>query len=322
MPTKVSLPVPVPAPEKPAVRQIVGNKGAARRAAEVAGEIVPAQLTYHGGPLLANAEVTTIFWGTAWDTDPLLGQLDSFFDFIVGSSLIDQLAEYNAPGFTIGHGKHVASVQITTDPPATIDDSQIQTELGNLVSSGAVGPANANSVFFFFMPSGVTVTLQGASSCQDFCGYHNSTPGGLVYAVDTYDDCPGCQFAGTLLDSSTVVASHELCEAITDPIPGSGWVDDSTGFEIGDICEGSNKVIKQTIAAYQEAPGIPVVASAEAGSAAVTTYNIAGAGESNANGTIQASIVLTPMGPPPPPPPPAIAWTVQTEWSNAQGACI
>jgi len=40
----------------------------------------------------------------------------------------------------------------------------------------------------------------------------------------------------------TVIASHELCEPITDPIPGSGWYDDVNG-EIGDICEGSNKVI-------------------------------------------------------------------------------
>lgn len=40
----------------------------------------------------------------------------------------------------------------------------------------------------------------------------------------------------------TVIASHELCEAITDPIPGRGWYDDVNG-EIGNICEGSNKVI-------------------------------------------------------------------------------
>jgi hypothetical protein len=29
--------------------------------------------------------------------------------------------------------------------------------------------------------------------------------------------------------------SHELCEAITDPIPGQGWYDDAHG-KIGDIC--------------------------------------------------------------------------------------
>ena len=41
---------------------------------------------------------------------------------------------------------------------------------------------------------------------------------------------------GALTSSS----SHELCEAITDPIPGQGWYDDSNG-EIGDICAWKTK---------------------------------------------------------------------------------
>jgi hypothetical protein len=37
------------------------------------------------------------------------------------------------------------------------------------------------------------------------------------------------------LDALTSTSSHELCEAITDPVPGTGWYDDVNG-EIGDIC--------------------------------------------------------------------------------------
>lgn len=37
------------------------------------------------------------------------------------------------------------------------------------------------------------------------------------------------------LDALTGTSSHELCEAITDPVPGTGWYDDRNG-EIGDIC--------------------------------------------------------------------------------------
>jgi hypothetical protein len=33
-----------------------------------------------------------------------------------------------------------------------------------------------------------------------------------------------------------------LCEAITDPIPGQGWYDDTNG-EIGDICAWQTKKI-------------------------------------------------------------------------------
>jgi len=47
-----------------------------------------------------------------------------------------------------------------------------------------------------------------------------------------------------VFDSLTVTASHELCEAITDPVPGQGWYDDNNG-EIGDICAWTTKTVGQ-----------------------------------------------------------------------------
>jgi len=44
----------------------------------------------------------------------------------------------------------------------------------------------------------------------------------------------------TVFDALTSTSSHELCEAITDPIPGLGWYDDTNG-EIGDICAWQTK---------------------------------------------------------------------------------
>jgi hypothetical protein len=38
-----------------------------------------------------------------------------------------------------------------------------------------------------------------------------------------------------VFDALTATSSHELCEAITDPVPGKGWYDDRNG-EIGDMC--------------------------------------------------------------------------------------
>ena len=38
-----------------------------------------------------------------------------------------------------------------------------------------------------------------------------------------------------LSDREAPVFSHEVAEAITDPVPGTGWYDDQNG-EIGDIC--------------------------------------------------------------------------------------
>jgi len=42
------------------------------------------------------------------------------------------------------------------------------------------------------------------------------------------------------IDALTSTSSHELCEPITDPIPGQGWYDDANG-EIGDICARKSK---------------------------------------------------------------------------------
>jgi len=47
------------------------------------------------------------------------------------------------------------------------------------------------------------------------------------------------------IDVLTSTSSHELREAITDPIPGQGWYDDANG-EIGDICAWKTKKLGKT----------------------------------------------------------------------------
>ena len=39
-----------------------------------------------------------------------------------------------------------------------------------------------------------------------------------------------------------MTSSHELCESVTDPVPGQGWYDDANG-EIGDICAWQTKTL-------------------------------------------------------------------------------
>jgi hypothetical protein len=57
-----------------------------------------------------------------------------------------------------------------------------------------------------------------------------------------YPGCAGCLGGLQLFDAMTATSSHELCEAITDPVPGTGWYDDTNG-EIGDICAWNFKQI-------------------------------------------------------------------------------
>jgi len=55
-----------------------------------------------------------------------------------------------------------------------------------------------------------------------------------------FPNCAGCLGGMTNLDALTSTSSHELCEAITDPLPGQGRYDDTHG-EIGDICAWQTK---------------------------------------------------------------------------------
>ena len=98
----------------------------------------------------------------------------------------------------------------------------------------------SNSLYYVFLPPGVTVDLDGSSSCVSFCGYHSDIDGNLFYAVMPYPECAGCTGGLAILDALTSTSSHELCEAVTDPVPGQGWYDDQNG-EIGDICAWQTK---------------------------------------------------------------------------------
>src|SRR5262252_5538415 len=99
-----------------------------------------AHLTYNNGPLIAQAEVFTVFWGSAWQQSPVAktaSEINGFFDFILTSSLIDQLAEYNVAQYQIGHGKKVGSVTLTSPEVAkTVDDSEIQKMIQQQISAG------------------------------------------------------------------------------------------------------------------------------------------------------------------------------------------
>jgi hypothetical protein len=207
----------------------------------------PARLTYRNGPLIPAVEVFTIFWGSAWQTAPqtaFVGQLNGFFDFVLGSALMDQLAEYNVPKFAIKHGRRIGTATITTPALGTsLTDGAIQTMLRQQTAKGKPIPKpTANTLYFVFVQPGVRVVLGGSASCQAFCGYHNAFGGNSFYAVMPYPGCSGCMGTLTTFDALTSTSSHELCEAITDPVPGQGWYDDTNG-EIGDICAWQTKKI-------------------------------------------------------------------------------
>jgi hypothetical protein len=210
------------------------------RPAEAAAPAVAPQLTYRGGPLLTNVQVFTVFWGQHWNNPPLpdtADQLNAFFDYILTSPLIDQLAEYNVNGMAIGHGQRIGTAVVTSPPlRRTTSDTAAQHVLQHQIATNATfPPPSANTLYFIYLQPGTSIVQGGDRSCQAFCGYHNDINGQIFYAVMPYPGCGGCLGQLSAFDALTSTSSHELCEAITDPIPGQGWYDDNNG-EIGDIC--------------------------------------------------------------------------------------
>lgn len=209
----------------------------------------PPQLTYRGGPLMTAVEVFTVFWGTAWQQTPqsdLVQQLNAYFDFILTSALMDQLAEYSVNGQSIGHGRRTGTATLTT--PAlrhSVSDSGIQRMLQGEIGSNPTFPRpTPNTLYFVYLPPGVTVSQGGGRSCMTFCGYHSDIGGRIFYAAMPYPGCGGCTGGLSTLDALTSTSSHELAESVTDAVPGQGWYDDANG-EIGDICAWKTKTVGQ-----------------------------------------------------------------------------
>jgi hypothetical protein len=223
-------------------------------------------ITYHGGPVISNVKVTTVFWGSNVASQE---DLDAFYRAIVDSPYVDQLGEYGTPTQKIGRGQFVSSYVdtnvATASTGAQVSDGDVQQELTSLIQSGALPQPDADTLFMVHFPPGVSITTQGATSCQQFCAYHSSFQlgsGNVYYGImPDYggSDCSRC-WAGepTQFKGTTVVASHEVAEAITDPNIGVAnttqdesqlaWYDtNSDDGEIADVCEGKST----TVAGYR-----------------------------------------------------------------------
>jgi hypothetical protein len=120
-------------------------------------------------------------------------------------------------------------------------DSKVRNYLAGLFNSGKV-LANADTVYGMYFPAGMKITLQGGTSCSSFCGYHGDFTylgQNIKYAVFPYTDCRACSLPGkAITDILTIVTSHEIREAVTDPDL-NAWYD-SAGYEADDKCAWHN----------------------------------------------------------------------------------
>lgn len=246
------------------------------------GRGVDGRLEYFGGRVISNVKVYDIFWGAG--VDPTYqAQIGGFYSAILTSSYWTWLAEYDTTGLmgaannqpgsnqTIGAGSFAGAIPITPqNQNTTISAYDVATELAYQMSIGVIPPldldgnGNVNSLYMVDFPGTITITDTGATSCKDFCAEHQTTQmtqNGVTYSVP-YAIMPsqyegpcktsgGCGAGANDFNNSTLIASHELAESVTDteiglaegldaPIAWYDAVDQlaqgSAGGEIGDLC--------------------------------------------------------------------------------------
>ncbi len=232
-----------------------------------------AHLSYFGGPVVSNAHVVQILYGSGSFlpqlTTTTTPSMASFYSDILGlhSGYINLLSQYDTPASggtnqTIGNGIFDGLFQIipsAANNGSTINDTQIQAELMAQISAGQLpapvydAAGNADTIYMIYFPPGKTLVLNSSTSCVagGFCAYHGTTSATLnskhlLYGVHPDLQSGGCSTgcgASTTFGNYTSVSSHELTETITDAFVGLAptigaplaWYDSANG-EIGDIC--------------------------------------------------------------------------------------
>lgn len=220
-------------------------------------------LKYYGGPVIPNAKVTVVIWGSNVQSD-IVATAPDFFSSLTKSDIMDWMDQYNTVGKSldgrdgtnqhIGKGSYAGLVtiqpQVTT---GTIDDKEIQAELQRQIDAGKLSKPDDNTLFMVYFPPGMSITIDNMKSCSEFCAYHgfNGAPSPnshFYYGVmpDLGGACSfGCGFHEHI-DNVTSISTHEFCEAVTDPFPTPGstpaypqaW-NDNQGAEVGDLCADS-----------------------------------------------------------------------------------
>ena len=203
--------------------------------------------------VLPTTTVVNLYWGSYWQADQN-GQGTGFavrywVDDRAALLLNDPdfwapLAEYSTTTQKIVPGSYLGgfggNVSLSS---GNLSRSDIETELGKEIDGtsalNATFPtlqhgfsAPPDALYVIWLPPGVTnsPSLDGAFGYHQFFSHGNKN---VPYAVIGYLD----QWKG-YSDTMFITETHEIYEAVSDPLLNSGWRD-GNGNEIGDACSRS-----------------------------------------------------------------------------------
>jgi hypothetical protein len=157
--------------------------------------------------------------------------------------------------YGVGTPSVTAPVRVSAPPPTTLDDADVSAWITReLTTTADLPPASENSVYILFYPRSVTLMAFGETACISggFTGYHYSTKvAGQDVAFVVVPECGATE--SDSLRATTLAASHEIAETVTDPHPESEpttWqrIDQDHRVwelamggngEVGDMCQGA-----------------------------------------------------------------------------------
>jgi hypothetical protein len=229
------------------------------------------ELVYNGGSLVVAPRVVTV----TFQDDGMAADLTAFGNAVASSSWWDVVRSdrCDEAGHCLADGPPGTAVQLSSSAPAMLTDSDrgdpstLQDWLSAALADGSLPPPDpgppasnpmSSTIYLIYLPETTTVTFDGLTSCAPtgFAGYHNHlTMGGQRVPYAVVSECtPLPPPAGTnlpaltLLQTTTVTASHEILETATDPDGRTGfglklddvdnwaWLDIVGGDEAADLC--------------------------------------------------------------------------------------
>ena len=206
----------------------------------------PFNLSYHNGPVLHQAKVAPVFWGSSatWGTNgnpsALTQAVINFFSQFGTTGQYNVITQYYDLGGSVQLTQLIATYWIDNSiPPTNVTDAALQGEVVKAIGQMGV---DASTVYEVFLPPTSYASFGTYDSCGGpnltFCAYHaNFSYGGadVKYASMPYPSCGGCEGSGwTAAQNFEHFACHETREAATDP-DGTAWFD-RQGNEADDKC--------------------------------------------------------------------------------------
>jgi hypothetical protein len=180
------------------------------------------QIPYGGGLSDASARVVLISWGIGSSAVyPYQPILDAWAQRVFsGTYVMDAAHEYG-----VTSSSFAGAVHLPGSPAGSLNDGQLQAQISSLLGSPAVPSPTAGTVYVFLFSSSTVFTSSLGMLCTDYSGYHSAlTYGGQPIPYAVVGQC------GTLpayrlneVQSIEVIVSHEVLEAVTDPLLGTAW---------------------------------------------------------------------------------------------------